>query len=79
MMSPLSTNELIGFAVATFGSVAVATVGALIISKRPETNSLYVEDRMGFAVAKIGTGIVVALIGVFAFIEVLDELIRRLS
>jgi uncharacterized membrane protein (Fun14 family) len=78
-MSGMQTNELIGFAVATLGSVAVAAVGAFIISKRPETNSLYVEDRMGFAVAKVGTGIILAVVGVFAFVEVLDGLLQRLS
>ena len=78
-MSALETADLIAGATTLLGSAAIVAIGAIIINKRPETNSLYVEDRMGFAVAKVATGIIVTVVGIVSFSLALSKVLQHIG
>ena len=74
MSSPLLAALLLGLALVA--STAVIGIGGMIISKRPETNSLFVEDRVAFAVVKIGIGLVVIGVGISGFCTIVGAIAR---
>jgi hypothetical protein len=69
-------GPLVAASVGLTGSVALTTVGAFLVLKQPQTNSLFVEDRMGYAVAKVSLGTVVVVIGVVGFCQSLGALLH---
>lgn len=44
---------LLAATVALIGSLMVIALGAFVIAKRTQTTSLFVEDRVGFVIAKL--------------------------
>jgi hypothetical protein len=58
-------------------SVAVIAIGAFIVMKRPEVNSLFVEDRFGFVLVKIVIGVSVIALGGLSFLKAFSVLLSN--
>lgn len=74
-----NASSFVAPATALIACLVAMGLGSAIIMKRPETNSLFVEDRMGFVVAKITLGAILILLGVFEFPFVLSNLLEQCS
>ena len=66
---------LLAATVALIGTVGLIALGVIILVKRTETSSLFVEDRMGFVVVKIVLATVVIAVGCYWTREVIMRLI----
>jgi len=54
---------LMGATIALLGAVALLALGTAIIMLRTKSNSLFVEDRMGFVVARLVLAAILIAIG----------------
>jgi hypothetical protein len=71
------SGSIWGAAIGMAACLSLIAIGAAIIMKRPETNSLFVEDRFGFALAKIVTGTILIILGGVYFPTALAVLVRQ--
>jgi hypothetical protein len=72
MVPPVS---LLGAIAALLGAVSLAALGAAIIMRRGETNSLFVEDRMGFVVTKVVLASILIVVGMSLAYSAIGRLI----
>jgi hypothetical protein len=73
------SSPLIAATVAMLGSLIWTAIGALILIRRAETSSLFVEDHSGFLVVKAVIGIIMLVAGCIFFSQALHRLVTLSS
>lgn len=70
-----SLVAILGASIALAGSLFLAVLGTLIVMRRTQSSSLFMEDQMGFIVAKVVLGAILIIVGFLFSLSAINRLL----